>query len=432
MGKRISKKYMIVFYSFLLLIVGLIFVYRIYQPLNAQEKGITDKWGIYINISDSKEYIDEQLNAAHQVGFKYVRIPVDQLPFGSEYKRKTSLVQYAIDKSLSNKMTPIVNFTGGTPGNYSGKQYTQTIEYLTTDITHFVKNNSNKGIVWEAWNEPNGAFWTNNGVRSPVSQKVINEWLSFDNAMAEIIKKYDKHAVFVSGDLEGNPKNSKSLITQIKNSSAYRGSSIVSFHPYLNKNNNNGRPESLLSLFPKYTVKNPYLVTEFGYSIPNKSRVYEQRLGVWSYQQQAAYLSRAVLILDEKGMPFFTLFNTSNRITNYGIENSGRLNLAGKELRALGRELHGYHFVRTVHTSNTQVRALEYSKKFAPNKIVYWSSNDRTIRTHISGLANVSAGMTPQIQIVKSFYYSVLCVIVLLVGVSILLVKQLVRWKKSH
>ncbi|EQM53262.1 hypothetical protein N692_05435 [Lactiplantibacillus plantarum EGD-AQ4] len=422
--KKATKSWVIIYSSGLLLIIVIFTGFFLYQSTfqkNSSTKPLTEKWGTYINISDSKGFVREQLEVAHQVGFKYVRIPVDQLPFESEYDKKVVLVQYAIDEAIDEKMIPIINFTGGTPGNFSGDQYQQIIIQLKHDISHFIKNNSDKGIIWEAWNEPNGAFWVNNGIQSP---QVTNDWISFDDTIAKLVRKYDKHSLFISGDLEGNPQVNKDLLVKIRRSSSFKKSVAVSFHPYLSKTDNNGRPESLLRSFPRYTNTNPYVVTEFGYSVPTNSRVYEQRLGIWTYKQQAAYLTRAVLIMDEKGMPFFTLFNTSNKITNYGIENNGKLNLAGKELKSLGHKLRGYHFESRVETSNDRVLALKYSKQFAPSKIVYWSSDDQTILAKVSGIGNVTAKMQPQIHVKETIYYELLIVILL----SIIILLCCVKW----
>ncbi len=383
----------------------------------AENKPLTDKWGIYINVSDSQQFVKEQLDVAHKIGLKFVRIPVDQLPLGKDYQNKTKLVEYAIHYAEAKKMTPVVNFTGGVPGNYDQTAYVDFIAGVKHDINKFIRQNANLGIVWEAWNEPNGAFWTNDNRHDVNSSSVINEWVAMNNSIQKFVQQYDPKATFINGDLEGPPIKTAKFINAIRDSSGYKETKAISFHPYLSKTVKNGKPEQLLSEFPQYSMETPYLVTEFGYSVPYNSETYEQRLGIWTYQQQAAYLSRSVFIMDMLKMPLFTLFNTSNKKVNYGVESNGALNPAGKMLLHIRRELKGYHLSERVSVSDHNVYVLKYKKAFCSDKLVYWSANDEKNKVNLKG-RELTATMAPKIMKTNSLLWKFMVCLSILVIIS--------------
>lgn len=335
------------------------------------------KMGIFISPTMSKTIIRQQLSAAKKINVNYVRIPIDQMPFNGQYSRKTKLANYSIKIAQQYKMKVIVDFAGGNPGNYeeNSVDYTNIINEIKKDITCFIKKNAKKGIIWESWNEPQGEFWSNKATRNINDGSFVSEWISMNDYIAKTVFKYDRDSEFINGDFSGSPLNNTNFINSVLHSSGMKYSAAISFHPYLKKDLNNGRPEELLNEFP-FSSKVPYVVTEFGYPIKtNYSKVQESYLGTWSEKEQAAYLVRATLIFNMMKMPLYSLFTTSLDQDNFGIEKNGKLNLAGKKLSQFNHALKGYSFDTYYRKGETFV--VLFHKKYCPYKIIAWSSDDK-------------------------------------------------------
>lgn len=350
--------------------------------MSNERKSVTNssydkKMGIFISPTISKKLVQQQLNVAKDINVNYVRIPVDQIPFNGKYASKTRLANYAIDSALKSKINVIVDFAGGNPGNYEkdSDDYNNAINETKKDVDEFIKKNSNKGIIWESWNEPQGEFWSNKVDRDINSEPFIAGWVDMNDFISRTVYKYDHGADFINGDFNGSPVNNNQFINAVLNSSGMKKSMAISFHPYLKKSLNNGRPEQLLNEFP-FSSSVPYVVTEFGYPIKtNYSAVQETYLGLWSEYEQAEYLVRATLIFNAMEMPYYTIFTTSLNQDNFGIENNGKLNLAGKRLKEFNKILKGYSI--SEHFIKGKVFVAIFSKKYHPDKIVAWSTDDK-------------------------------------------------------
>lgn len=370
-----------------------------------QNDAFEKKMGIFISPTISEKIVSQQIMAAKKIGVNYVRIPVDQMPFNGEYKQKTKLVNYAIFLARQQGFQVVVNFTGGNPGNYSADKdyYDKLVSQIKGDIKTFVRNNSNKGIVWESWNEPQGEFWSNNASRNIAASDFTDEWISMNNYISRIVSKYDVDSSFINGDFSGTPINNVNFINLVLNSEGIKNTTAISFHPYLKKSVNNGRPEMLLQDFPMSTSI-PFLVTEFGYPIKTDySKTQERYLGLWTRKEQAEYLARATIIFNMLHMPYYVLFTTSLDHDNFGVEHNGHLNKAGQKLRLLNKSLSGYSYSRYYRYKNTL--SVVFTKKFNPDKIVSWSTDDQkhTAIVHDSKLGNLKF-ITTAMPIIKTQY----------------------------
>ena len=403
---------------------------------NTTNNSYDKKMGIFISPTISKKIIRQQIMAAKSIDMQYVRIPIDQMPFNGKYAEKTRLANYAIKISLENKMKIIVDFTGGNPGNYeeTSTEYTNIINEDKANIAEFIKNNSNKKIIWESWNEPQGEFWSNERTRNINSEKFIAEWINMNDYIARTVSKYDHNAKFINGNFSGSPLNNNNFVNSVLNSSGMKKSSAISFHPYLKKDLNNGRPEELLNEFP-ISSKVPYIVTEFGYPIKTTySAVQENYLGLWSRREQAEYLVRATLIFNIMRMPYYALFTTSLNHDNFGIEDNGKLNFAGKKLKEFNKALQGYTL--SEYFRKGEVFVTIFHKKYRPYKIVAWSADDKKHKvkvrdTRFGNLKLETTGM-PKMVSKYSTFSIVLFIGLVFGGFFVILVSKSLWWKKGR
>lgn len=384
-------------------------VLNVNKPLNEKLGELVWLWGDKynnINQQDAKRQIDY----CKQIGVKYVKIPLYLNYLVSKNgKIKNDDFDKVLNYAKKKGMVPIVRmwFTKG--GGYNSKSFLSTGEKMAGAV---INRFGAQNIIWESTNEPNQLVsWFSQDTSTNF------DWAKFDEYVGTKLKRRNKNAVYIVGDLSGTTSEAVPFLKTALMHGYYKNADAVSNHPYQKQTNElNGQPEDGLNnnkasyfnqVFAEYHRKKlPLVTTEIGYSTK------KTWAGKWSARDQANYVARQVFILDMQKQPLIVLFSLSDKQSAENDSGWGLLRgdayssqvykASGILLKNLLSQLKGYAFeqrIRTQKGTKSSFTLLYYNKKLKKYKVVYWATTpDQLLKAKIlSHRYEMYATATPQI-----------------------------------
>ena len=348
-----------------------------------RRRPLVDKLGTMIWTYDSN--VIKQLDAAKAIGLSYMRMNVyiknDALDSGIG---DFATYDFAISEAKKRGFSLLISFHGETPVSNNTETNSQfTPSRLTAFkelVSEFVLNHKGNNIVWEAFNEANGSFWTT----SPESKndEAIKAWTDFDIWLGAFVKENDPGSTYATLCSIAYYKEAQDSIQMADSFGIFDSNvDLISFHPYVPSYANNGRPEvlirdsSLNDLSPR-AKSLPLIATEFGYSRDVDNPKYTWQ-GLWSMQDAIKYTIRETLILDYLGWPIISQYALG--ANNYGFLNpNASLTPLAFAYYNFIKKMNGFTFHRKVNVVANpsdfmqDLYCFEYHSK-EKAMIVYWS-----------------------------------------------------------
>ncbi|MCT2893704.1 hypothetical protein [Lacticaseibacillus paracasei] len=334
----------------------------------------------------------KQLDAAKAIGLKYMRMNVyiknADLDSGIG---NFSTYDFAISEAKKRGFSLLISFHGETPvanNADTNSQFTPerlaAFKKLTSD---FIISHKGNNIVWEAFNEANGDFWTT----SPESKSdvVIKAWTDFDLWLGAFVKENDQGSTFATlcsisyyNAGFGKYKVAKDSVKKADSFGLFdENADLISFHPYIPSYANSGRPEVLIRDSPLSDLSPrakslPLIATEFGYSRDVASPKYNWQ-GLWSMADAIKYTVRESLIMDYLGWPIIIQYSLSG--SNYSFLGPyASLTPLSYAYYDFIKRMRGFSFYQKIKVIDNpsdfmqDLYCLEYHSK-SKVMIVYWS-----------------------------------------------------------
>jgi hypothetical protein len=317
---------------------------------------------------------DTQVKQIADAGFKFIRMDLawhriekekGKLDWSGHDGLMTALGRYGI------RAVYIVDY--GNP-LYSGKPDERMApsddEYRKAYVNFArtaAKRYKGKGVIWEIWNEPNGAFW------QPYSPE---NYVKAARAAAQAIKEEDPSATVIGPALaySGHP-----FLDEIVKLGALEVFDAISVHPY---RPNELSPETVMpdyknlrNMFDAAAPKGkflPIISGEWGYTTVNMS-----------YEMQAQYIVRELLVNMLSGVKLSIWYDWHDDGTNpkEGEHNFGTVKWdftpkpSYTAVQNMTRQLKGYRLVRRLKTPSENDFVLVFSdgKEY---KLDAWTTGD--------------------------------------------------------
>jgi len=359
---------------------------------------ITDKLGTMIWQFDND--IDVQFSLAKSMGIKYIRFNLFQslqqlnnTPTDDSYAVDNEVIQ----KAISNGFNPIVGLTTSTKGSdnpttHSRMNPTQLANYKL-HWQGLVDRWKNNNIIWEALNEANGTFFSNND--ACYNTDVVGAWVDLDKFLANYCRNNDPTGTFstlCTIEYPGVHYYTENGINGVRNSINIANTKglfnsdadLISIHPYIVEPSNNGCPEILIrdgtSASMPSGVTQPFISTEFGYSrqcINPNDEVYSWQ-GLWDWNSAIELTLRELLIQDLLDYRVICTYALETG-ANYNMSNNGVLNPLGLAVSNFISVMNGRTLAEKIPViSNNNdflddVYCLRYIKEGSSDLIVYWT-----------------------------------------------------------
>ncbi len=255
------------------------------------------------------------------------------------------------------------------------------------------KHFKNRGVVWEIWNEPNGAFWA---PRANVAQ-----YTALALATCKAIRRADRGATIVAPACWSFDWP---FLESFLKSGVLKYLTAVSVHPYRSRPPETAGPDyqRLKELIARDAPKGdkiPIVCGEWGYS---------SKKGGISLQTQANYLARQQLFNLYSGLPISIWYDWSNDGTNPADleSNFGTVGYdmtpkpAYQAVQAISRELSGYSASRRYNTGNTNDFVLVMTNNAGQTKLAAWTAGKaHSIQFGSNGYIRLT--QTPQYNTVR-------------------------------
>ncbi|MCT0162164.1 hypothetical protein [Lactiplantibacillus pentosus] len=357
-----------------------------------QNKAISDKLGIMIwpyadskvSQEDALTNIRAQVIAAKRIHASYVRVPLylsENFIHNDRYDNE--YFHEAINTILDSGMTPIVPFHADT--SVSQKRSINFYKGIIFNEIHYF---SGKGVIWESWNEANiQEFWFN---KNAFSKTTIAQWVGLNEKVERYIKRNDRSATFLSGDLAAGqtgytPDEFQNQLEDAYSFGLFKDSQAVSIHPYvigqpeqLLNNDDTNKMAQLRNFLNSKKISAPIVTTEIGYSTE------ETWQGRVTNRQQANYDARVIFILDSMHQPIISLYSVIGGwgIYNNNLDGALKMKPAAKLISVLMKKLSGYKYWQTLNVGNSDCYCLLYRKNNKVKKVVWTVGTDQNLKVH--------------------------------------------------
>lgn len=393
----------------------------------ASSKPLTSKMGSHgssmVAGPAAIQLMKECISSAQKLNLSYLRMPYVFDLVGQKTYEEMPIFDSLISLIIKAGIIPIVPFQANYTTVPSGLVPDSYVSFMQTEAEKVIKNNANKGIVWEAFNEASGIYyWSASG---ETDQQVIKQWVTFDNYLYDLVRKYDNDSPFLglSGDTgyinyvdtDGTHQPGKGkfngLLKSVKDYGGLDKLDGLSLHPYIKRNLLRGNPEAILNEYqndPSELIKGiPMVPTEFGYSIKadNTTAVWQ---GTFTNHEARSFGVRQMFLFDLLGCPAIIVHNLHHR--EYGLSSNYALNSVGEAYKWYLDRLKGYtlqgRLAITDYTATSvfdDFYALKYTKKGSKDLMVYWSPIPNRYAT-VATAENVTNSLwfsdMPQIRVI--------------------------------
>ncbi|NVO88959.1 hypothetical protein HWN39_10760 [Lactobacillus rhamnosus] len=334
---------------------------------------------------------ERQLLTAKSLGFSYIRLVlmINRSDLGKSFDNIFDRYEKVVAKAQELELDLIVSWST----DYLSKLKQPYIDYqdtrcvLSTDqlallksaIKSFIKAHAGQGIVYEAFNEAMGDFWSSSGT-ARTNPNDVHSWVSFDRWLGAEVKKLDSTSTYATLCGTGCPGDY--LQPTYSGIAEQQGlfdnnADLVSWHPYVEAEYDDGRPEHLLTSgqmrnVSVETADLPMISTEFGYSRFRDNENYTWQ-GLWNIDDAANYTVRQALLLDMLGWPIIGVFDMG--YDNYGLLDwPAEVNKVGMALKELSKNLAGFSFEQRVDCQNPNLFCLKYVSFSGDVVFVYWAA----------------------------------------------------------
>lgn len=352
------------------------------RPLS--DKLGSNGWG-WSNKRATVEYV----HGAQLMGIKYLRYPYMIARTPTTYADAADTWRYGLKAILDAGIVPIVDFHASNNDNIpNGVETDAMVSYYQTTIEDVVKDNKDKGIVWESWNEAIGSFWS----KSPSTPEVFKQITDMHKFIVDTVTKYDPDSAVIGPNLvkylnyiEGGVYVEKGgelarYLQGYKDAGSFDIVDAVSVHSYATNKYNAGNPEYFIkeySNYKDYIGDKPLIPDEFGFSVEMPDPTYSWQT-VFSLHDARVKTIREILIMDMLGCP--TILPYSFGSINYSLLSGGKLTSVGEAITSFMTRIKGYTFKERLATTNYTAQgviddlyALRYTKEGASDLMVYWS-----------------------------------------------------------
>lgn len=372
----------------------------------------TFDWGYYSGHQNGEDYktsIDASVKLAVKLGLPNVRMSFAPGWFTHDangwHAGNGETIQYLLDQLTMNGLKPVLMVSAWNSNDVNGPLFNGNRDLIVRVIRdlyiEFIKQNANRGIIWEGFNEPNlKNFWF--GMDSPSNPEVISEWIAFDDDIYQAVQRYDPSAAFLTGVTSQTPvlnNTWNNLYDKAVADGMLTTGDAYAFHPYLDDH----RPEDILTYAARSdTSPIPSVATEFGLALREGSQT-----------QKGAWLLRQTLLMDSMHfglLIIYQLYIDQAEAANgkYAMFVSDEQTEFVNMLTDLMNQLGDSSFITTLPTGNANVVALLYYSVNDGFKIVYWSANDanQTANITFAGQAiSVNATMSPAVEAVNKGFF---------------------------
>ncbi|OZG57515.1 1,4-beta-N-acetylmuramidase [Bifidobacterium tissieri] len=340
------------------------------KSLDAQLKLVKESGMTYVKTS----YLISPLNAVDPNCDQSV--PGDCAP-------STDLPDQIIQRILDAGLKPVVYFSQGNPdpkavSNPDPHQVYKTVPSFTKDqvkdtISDAIQKFANKGIIWEAFNEPESEeHWP--GGNNKDEAKI--QWIELDQFIGDTIRQYDPNAAYVWGNFSGPGK-----LNQYQNEMKAAHATALSGHGYWISS-----PENPLASSPVGGYD--FMDSEFGCSAGNTETSWSCGFNKIPKDSnlQGIWLIRQLLVKDIKGLNLASPYrmvgydsfsiNEDNDPANPGdVKTTEAYNI----IKDVTLALKGYSYVDGSYQNADGVYRAIYRNKSGAQKLVYWTADKPTL-----------------------------------------------------
>lgn len=323
-----------------------------------------------VNLSNYKQYIDDEVNLILNMGYKNVETPFTHITdYSSEF---VTVTQYLVDKLLENNISVMIIAQGTQNNSMTESEINEDSEKYLSVLTKFIKANASKQLIYEGINEPDSSNWY--GQNTMVGYLKALEW---NKKLKKVINSNDSSATFVDAVIDpiyGVPFIKSGNI----NPSEY------AMHSYVKsigtKGSNTPEKQLLNATYATSYQGNKFAMTEFGIASEYEGTDVENDWqGTVSADEAAALTVRQMIIQDYLGAPMqynfilgylyvfkkYQFFDANKNILPVGVEVKKALS-----------QLSGYKFNKWIVTEYGDHKSYVAQYVNGSNKkYAYWNSD---------------------------------------------------------
>ncbi|MCY9018883.1 glycoside hydrolase family 5 protein [Priestia megaterium] len=363
--KKMLTKRTIIFF---VILIGIIFLTLFF--FKKDENNTINSYGEIpqgLGVSIHRGISEEDIQAIADAGFKWVRIDIfwsSVEKTKGKYNFKSTGYDELNEQIIAKGLKPyyILDYGNSLYGNersvVTNKARKAFIKFAETTVKRYGGQNG----VWEIWNEPNhGNFWE--------VKPSYGHYARLVEAVAPIIRKYDKSSLIVAPALSGLSDPSLQWLKQIKKQGTFKYIDAISVHPY-----QEGKPEDVISQYKKLKkiAKNkPVFSGEWGYSVTDLDEI-----------KQAEFLARSLLINNYAGIPISIWYDWKNdgqeklnREHNFGLVSYySTPKFSYLAVQTLTSQLKSYRYSKRIKVNNTNDYILEFRNADKDKILVFWTT----------------------------------------------------------